>query len=360
MTATIIYLPLKGSPMTDTTDTSADHVCKPLSPNAYDQRFVLNSAGSTYYRTSIIHPSIVGVVTTEVWSLEDDPNRWRTVTYFVDEKGHYHSITAAITGDLAEVMATATAEHEEAIRSRQPVGQGAPSGHIPAGLAHIAATLGVTDEELAMEVQVTEETNAAGEVCVTKHQLVCAEGGIIHGPGPATEDSFPVMLLHGYSPDADHGTLTCASGLPSEPNWKPGVVALPSAPGDELTVYDAVDNPLHYQTGRFGCEAIDLLRYCTYEGGNALKYVWRHADKGKPVEDLRKAAVYATWVRDHKDIVIALDSAEFYGLWNAHVRHRLANLPDIYRAMDYLVRGMTDSAIHLINRTILELTEGEN
>ncbi|ADD81156.1 nucleotide kinase [Rhodococcus phage ReqiPine5] len=138
-------------------------------------------------------------------------------------------------------------------------------------------------------------------------------------------------------------------------------VALPSAPGDELKVYDAVNQPRHYQSGRFGCEAIDLLRHCTYEGGNAIKYVWRHEDKGRPVEDLKKAAVYASWTVEHRvPVILPGQESAFFAKWNEHVRSRLAGLPDVYRAMDYLVRGADYSAIHLLNRTIHELTEGTN
>lgn len=60
---------------------------------------------------------------------------------------------------------------------------------------------------------------------------------------------------------------------------------------------DPVNHPTHYTEGDIEC--IDAMRaalgrvgfiaYCT---GAALKYLWRYQHKGKPLEDLRKAAWY--------------------------------------------------------------------
>ena len=56
---------------------------------------------------------------------------------------------------------------------------------------------------------------------------------------------------------------------------------------------DPVNFPSHYNKGGIGC--IDAIKSCQGDGfkyylqGSAIKYIWRHEHKGKPVEDLEKA-----------------------------------------------------------------------
>lgn len=53
---------------------------------------------------------------------------------------------------------------------------------------------------------------------------------------------------------------------------------------------DNVNHPAHYENGPFECiELTQLYSFCI---GNAIKYVWRHQQKGKPLEDLKKALWY--------------------------------------------------------------------
>lgn len=60
---------------------------------------------------------------------------------------------------------------------------------------------------------------------------------------------------------------------------------------------DPVNHPTHYTSG--GIECLDAIAASMtapeYEGflkGQVMKYVWRYHLKGKPVEDLKKAAFY--------------------------------------------------------------------
>lgn len=62
---------------------------------------------------------------------------------------------------------------------------------------------------------------------------------------------------------------------------------------------DPVNHPKHYlSTGvqcpecGHGLETIDIIESQGYRVGNALKYVFRHKDKGNPVQDLSKAIWY--------------------------------------------------------------------
>lgn len=52
---------------------------------------------------------------------------------------------------------------------------------------------------------------------------------------------------------------------------------------------DQVNSPKHYM-GPFEC--IELSSKYSFCAGNAIKYVWRHLQKGKPVQDLEKAKWY--------------------------------------------------------------------
>ena len=56
---------------------------------------------------------------------------------------------------------------------------------------------------------------------------------------------------------------------------------------------NSVDHPEHYTDRNIGYECIDLAAYQTFCVGNAIKYLWRFRDKGKPLEDLQKSRWYA-------------------------------------------------------------------
>jgi hypothetical protein len=62
--------------------------------------------------------------------------------------------------------------------------------------------------------------------------------------------------------------------------------------------YDPVDYPEHYNKGNVEC--IDAIKSCQgigfkyYLQGSAIKYIWRHEHKGKPIEDLDKAIWFLT------------------------------------------------------------------
>lgn len=60
---------------------------------------------------------------------------------------------------------------------------------------------------------------------------------------------------------------------------------------------DMVGAPKHYNTGSIECidaikESMSSAEFRGYLKGNCLKYLWRYAYKGKPVEDLQKAQWY--------------------------------------------------------------------
>ena len=68
---------------------------------------------------------------------------------------------------------------------------------------------------------------------------------------------------------------------------------------DEKPAENAVDHPNHYNQGSIEC--IDALNAMVEGWDNpvaavlaweAVKYIWRHPFKGKPVEDIKKAQFY--------------------------------------------------------------------
>lgn len=56
---------------------------------------------------------------------------------------------------------------------------------------------------------------------------------------------------------------------------------------------DNINHPDHYNGRDIGYECIDITQYQTFCTGNVIKYLWRYASKGTPLEDLRKARWYA-------------------------------------------------------------------
>lgn len=56
---------------------------------------------------------------------------------------------------------------------------------------------------------------------------------------------------------------------------------------------DNIDHPTHYTGRNIGYECIDIAQCQSFCTGNAIKYLWRYRDKGKPLEDLEKARWYA-------------------------------------------------------------------
>jgi hypothetical protein len=67
-------------------------------------------------------------------------------------------------------------------------------------------------------------------------------------------------------------------------------VAQPKA-GPADVAEDAI-NPSHYRKHPSGIECIEITRHLNFNVGNAIKYLWRHMDKGDPVENLKKAQWY--------------------------------------------------------------------
>lgn len=133
------------------------------------------------------------------------------------------------------------------------------------------------------------------------------------------------------------------------------LAARPATSAHPLTtavMTDEVTHPGHYTSGRFGdIECWDFAGLHTYHVGNAIKYVWRHADKGKPEQDLRKALQYLERARDHDATPVLPGRAKRAAELDRQITDigNSSGLPAVYRAITAASRGLYGSALSLID-----------
>jgi hypothetical protein len=56
----------------------------------------------------------------------------------------------------------------------------------------------------------------------------------------------------------------------------------------------SIHRPTHYRRHPSGIECIEIVEHMSFNLGNVVKYVWRADEKGRALEDLRKALWYLT------------------------------------------------------------------
>lgn len=71
---------------------------------------------------------------------------------------------------------------------------------------------------------------------------------------------------------------------------------LPPRPSDDRPAADPdpVNHPPHYLAHPSGVECIAITEWMNFCLGNAVKYIWRAAEKGNQIQDLEKARWYLT------------------------------------------------------------------
>lgn len=91
---------------------------------------------------------------------------------------------------------------------------------------------------------------------------------------------------------------------------------------------DPVTRPAHYR--RFPVECVAVTRRMGFLAGNAVKYAWRHPDKGSEAEDLRKCLWYLRAMREHDAALFLTEThaAEACALWEDAVRPTLPARPE--------------------------------
>lgn len=60
----------------------------------------------------------------------------------------------------------------------------------------------------------------------------------------------------------------------------------------DATYPSPVEHPPHYTSHPSGVECIQITEHMNFNVGNAIKYLWRCDQKGKHLEDLKKARWY--------------------------------------------------------------------
>lgn len=55
---------------------------------------------------------------------------------------------------------------------------------------------------------------------------------------------------------------------------------------------DLINHPSHYLKHPSGIECIQITEHMNFCLGNAVIYIWRASEKGKQIEDLKKARWY--------------------------------------------------------------------
>lgn len=68
---------------------------------------------------------------------------------------------------------------------------------------------------------------------------------------------------------------------------------------------DPVNRPAHYRWLPNGIEVIDITETLNFNMGNAIKYILRADHKGKPKEDLAKAAWYLQRELSRRSVTMA-------------------------------------------------------
>jgi hypothetical protein len=88
-------------------------------------------------------------------------------------------------------------------------------------------------------------------------------------------------------------TVTSVDGTDLEPSYEPKTVSISFKEIPEVDEWNLEDDPIkhprHYTDVVPGVECKDVIGYFPHHVGAAIKYLWRHRSKGKPVQDLRKA-----------------------------------------------------------------------
>jgi hypothetical protein len=69
---------------------------------------------------------------------------------------------------------------------------------------------------------------------------------------------------------------------------------------NDLARFKDAINPSHYRTHPSGIECIQITEHMNFCCGNAVKYIWRHLEKGGK-EDLEKAIWYLQRELKRKD-----------------------------------------------------------
>ena len=114
---------------------------------------------------------------------------------------------------------------------------------------------------------------------------------------------------------------------------------------------DNINHPTHYTNRNIGYECIILTKCQYFCTGNTIKYLWRHKDKGKPVEDLKKARWYA------RKAAIRHERTETAGKCDIILRELIQSTTGLERIAWH---GIRTSDWHKVIETLNRMMEEEN
>lgn len=120
---------------------------------------------------------------------------------------------------------------------------------------------------------------------------------------------------------------------------------------------DDINHPTHYTQEDKPFECIELTRLCSFDLGNAIKYLWRYKDKSNPVEDLRKAIWYLNDLHNHGRMEISTDAHLYLLLLWSRVYDQDR---DEAKVWDHISCGHTVQAITAIQKLIDRAKGGED
>lgn len=103
----------------------------------------------------------------------------------------------------------------------------------------------------------------------------------------ATGEILDVHFI--YNPN---GSVTFKTGFEHAPECTASGHELTPIVTGETPAVDMVNHPPHYTWLPNGLEVIDITENLGFRLGNTVKYILRADQKGKPIEDLKKALWY--------------------------------------------------------------------
>jgi hypothetical protein len=166
------------------------------------------------------------------------------------------------------------------------------------------------------------------------------------------------VTIEGELPDGQIASVTKDIPLTIPEDLRDNAVQLTKAElRTTMNQHDVIAHPSHYSATRFGTECITITSGMWCQPSNGMKYVWRHEDKNKPAEDLRKAMQYLEWAERSQDQVWVNTAAMLRctDLLAEHVYPRLPKLPYVYRAIPDIANGHWGSARSIIREHLAGL-----
>lgn len=128
---------------------------------------------------------------------------------------------------------------------------------------------------------------------------------------------------------------------------------------------DFVNHPPHYTA--YSIEVIEVTRHCSFNIGNAIKYMLRHLHKGSSKQDLEKALWY---LNDHREesmssgpfreerseIMMTSDMATNLLTLAIEYSEQEFSLPEVSKALSFLAIGNVKIASYYLSDAVEKIS----